>query len=449
MASWSAESLGDLFSGLGVHRNPQPAPTPIRNVPPRNAAAPPRARTHRSIADEIIRKGGDLWGAAADAFGDGVRHASQFADNFGQATSNEVALTGGYWQPTGGPGGQFVPVPEGARSGFARLDPHTISKQVAPTAASIVRYGRAQLPVNPTKVDLQFQAVGHAAPAVAATLIDPLAGAMYGGVDGYGRAYEDALAHNASEDMARWAGAQEMLVQGALGATPIPVAKAAAPFVRQIAHPFAQLGARVAIRAGAGALFGAESQIGSNVVAQHNYDPQRRWYDGVPEAATQAGVISAVLGAPLEGVRTLKGARTNVPQREIAEPAGNPKEIPRPPVATRVAPWDDPNRTEWPEGAFHIIDWTGYEQDSQRPDWPIWHVEGDEYEDGRTEGDRYTKREARARAIVGTGVHLHHRQPIKWGGPPSEPRNIEPLDNAVHYRMNAWWKKLGRDVGWK
>lgn len=203
-----------------------------------------------------------------------------------------------------GAGGQFVPVPEGARSGFARSDPHTISKQVAPTAASIVRYGPAQLPANPTKVDLQFQAVGHAAPAVVATLVDPLAGAMYGGVDGYGRAYEDALAHNASEETARRAGAQEMLVQGALGATPIPIAKAAAPFVGQIAHPFAQFGSRVAVKAGAGALFGAESQVGSNVVAQHIYDPERPWYEGVPETAGQAGVISAVLGAPLEGVRT-------------------------------------------------------------------------------------------------------------------------------------------------
>jgi len=210
-------------------------------------------REARRALDAVVRGGSDLYGGAVEGGADWLRHAAELGDIYTRGMAAQVAATGSYWEP--GPGdGAWVSVPEGVRGDFARMNPHAVSVTTAPVVEAMRRHSRHVLPRDPTKIDQALQRVGRAAPTVAATLVHPAVGAVAAGIDGYGAAYEDALAHGADEAGAETAGARNMVVQAGLAATPIPIARAAEPYIARLANPLARGAARIVLRGGAGGL---------------------------------------------------------------------------------------------------------------------------------------------------------------------------------------------------
>lgn len=269
--------------------------------------------------------GGSALGSVVQGVGDFVRHAGELGDAIALAKQREIAMTGGSTDPLG----RFSPVPPSMRGAFEQADPHVVSRVVAPTAASLEHQAQRMLPKSPNRGDHLLQGVGHAAVGLP-TLISPPVAAGYYFADGYGRIYENALAHGATEDDARGPALLGGAVNGAMAVAPIPGARFFGETAARVASPILRPLARVAATSGVTSAFAAANQFTDNAIAKGTYNPDQDLSEGVGDNAVAGAILGAggqlaAEGAPLKWLTPTRPAP--LPPRTPGLPQSPPQPI--------------------------------------------------------------------------------------------------------------------------
>ena len=84
------------------------------------------------------------------------------------------------------------------------------------------------------------------------------------------------------------------------------------------------------------------------------------------------------------------------------------------------------------EGAFSIIDWSGYPAGMPRPTGPMRVLVGDEYAAARATANDMNAGIRAANGLEESGLHIHEIQPVKFGGSPTDMANKMLLPAAEH-----------------
>lgn len=205
---------------------------------------------------------------------------------------------------------------------------HTIVSPLTAHAASIT-------PTNQNLAERIAGGVGGFVPALGAMAVGgPAMGAAMFGSQGYQQAYTEAKSKGASEQQAHNAALENAAIQAGIGL--VPFGKGAEALAGGI-EGAAGVAARASTRVGGNAAMGAGMQLGSNVVARENYDPNRSPLEGVGEAAMEAGIAGEVIhggGKALGAAQSLVGKRGNAPAEGAPEgtPPGPPPGPPGGPI---------------------------------------------------------------------------------------------------------------------
>jgi hypothetical protein len=75
------------------------------------------------------------------------------------------------------------------------------------------------------------------------------------------------------------------------------------------------------------------------------------------------------------------------------------------------------------EGAFSIIDWSGYPTGMARPTGPMRIISGSEYKLARETATAANREIIQNFGLEGSGYHIHELQPVKFGGSPTDVAN--------------------------
>jgi RHS repeat-associated protein len=75
------------------------------------------------------------------------------------------------------------------------------------------------------------------------------------------------------------------------------------------------------------------------------------------------------------------------------------------------------------EGAFSIIDWSGYPAGMARPAGPFRVISGAEYDAAREAATTANRQIIKEFSAQGSGYHIHELQPVKFGGSPTDMAN--------------------------
>jgi RHS repeat-associated protein len=97
------------------------------------------------------------------------------------------------------------------------------------------------------------------------------------------------------------------------------------------------------------------------------------------------------------------------------------------------------------EGAFSILDWSGYPEGIPKPEGPVRLTSGQEYETNRSLANRENTRMHGIDPSL-EGKQIHEIKPVKFGGSPIDPRNKIPVSPTKHIELNRWWSKLLKAV---
>jgi RHS repeat-associated protein len=96
-------------------------------------------------------------------------------------------------------------------------------------------------------------------------------------------------------------------------------------------------------------------------------------------------------------------------------------------------------------GDFSIIDWDGY-PDANPPDGPFRILEGAEYENARRLANNENQRLHRNDRTQYDGKQIHERQPVKFGGSPTDPNNKMALTPERHRDYNRFWARFKASI---
>lgn len=272
--------------------------------------------------EEAGRLAGSFAGGAVKATGGVIQGLAGLADIAGNEEMKAAGESGMMIDPTSG---NVVPVPQETRAALTAggsSGTRPLSVAAAPVVASLTKTGDTIAPTNRSGLESIAYGAGEFVPAVAASVVDPLAGAAVFGGQGFQSAEQDALAKGASQETAETAGVENAAVQAGLGL--LPVGEIAGPIAAKIAERgVLGAGARLATTAAGDAALGGAMQTGSNLVARQNYDPDRAWYDQVPQSALMMGLG----GLAVHGTHEAIGAGSNALARlrptdaPVVEPA--------------------------------------------------------------------------------------------------------------------------------
>lgn len=102
----------------------------------------------------------------------------------------------------------------------------------------------------------------------------------------------------------------------------------------------------------------------------------------------------------------------------------------------------DPGST----GAFSISNWAGYPSSLPRPQGAFKLLSQDEYAVARAQGNAGIRAYKRAHPQEAAGKDIHHIQPIKFGGHPSDESNLVPLTEDEHMLYTRWWRRVQSEL---
>lgn len=279
------------------------AADPVVTQAPKWAAQDPVVdTTHRGFLDEAGRIGGSLIGGAVSGTGKLLHNAAELAD----VAEQRFGLT-----------------PPGANLS----DVKPAAQIVAPATAAIQTAGDQIAPTDRSGVESFAHGAGEMVPALGAAVVDPALGAVAFGATGYGESHDEALAKGMSEDTAVTAGLENAGVQGALGV--VPAGELLKPLAAGVKGAIPALAARMGLAATGDAALGAAMQTGTNIVAKQNYDPNRPWYDQVPQSAAMMAAGGVAVHGAHEAVGAVRGA---------LRPAERPAAVPEAQAGEAAAP---------------------------------------------------------------------------------------------------------------
>lgn len=258
------------------------------------APEPFRAKDDKVSGDDW-RKTRSFLSGVVEGAGKAVQGAGKFMD---EATRRQMAMEAEYGVSMGigaTPGGvPLTPAQIADRKAAVARREKALEPTTERVGGAVERAGERIGPKDRGKVESVLHGAGEFTAPLATSIVSLPAGAMAFAGQGYEQGEEAALAKGASEEEATRAGFEEGLMQGGIGMIPggeMVAAGVGAKRVvpRVLAEIAGDTGQNVAM------------QVGSNVLAAQNYDPQRKWYEQLPEAAAMGAVASAGLRVPLEG----------------------------------------------------------------------------------------------------------------------------------------------------
>lgn len=97
-------------------------------------------------------------------------------------------------------------------------------------------------------------------------------------------------------------------------------------------------------------------------------------------------------------------------------------------------------------GSFSISDWSGYPAGIPQPSGPFRLLAGEEYDAARSAADISNQAMRQADPAAYAGQQIHHIQPVKFGGSPTDPANTIPLTPSAHQPVTNWWNSVMRSV---
>lgn len=150
-------------------------------------------------------------------------------------------------------------------------------------------------------------------------------------------------------------------------------------------------------------------------------------------AAVSAGASSVAATYSASGVTGLCYAYCNT-LTNLVDDLFNPTPVPKP--AGEI-------------GSFSVVDRSGFPDPDLFPSGPLRLVEGEEYAAARAAGNeatRQVRRDASAAGVDPSGMDVHHIQPVKFGGSPTDPGNLLLIPHEIHQELNIWWSRLQRSV---
>ena len=96
-------------------------------------------------------------------------------------------------------------------------------------------------------------------------------------------------------------------------------------------------------------------------------------------------------------------------------------------------------------GAFAVSNWSGYPASATRPVGPFRMLPPDVYKDALANGRKGTKTFHDAHPEF-KGMHIHHIHPVKFGGDPYNPVNLQALSPSDHRAITVWWNRVQREL---
>jgi hypothetical protein len=292
------------------------------------SAATPSAKPTGNLGFQqaVIRLGMSTAGGAVKTIGDLIHDFGVWGDAAGQAAAKQGADTG--YIVLGQSIIKLTPEQRAEAQQEVATNSKTVGPQVEPTAKAWQVAGEEIAPKNRNVAESIAHGAGEMMPAFGAAMVNPAAGAGVFALQGYGEAYDDAIAHGAPPEVARQAAAANAEIQGGLGL--VPVGHAAGALVKGVENTAVRVGARYAAGAAGNATLMGAMRVGGNVVARQTYDPDRDWADQVPQAMAQ-GAVGDVL---IRGGHDVGGAAWNVgkgllrPREQPAASAPSPEAMP-------------------------------------------------------------------------------------------------------------------------
>jgi hypothetical protein len=97
--------------------------------------------------------------------------------------------------------------------------------------------------------------------------------------------------------------------------------------------------------------------------------------------------------------------------------------------------------------SFDIPDIPGYLEKPSRPNGPFTYRPTPEAKALRPSANKANKKFRKDNSLTNSkDIEIHHKHPIKWGGDPTDPNNLEALDKPTHNKKTSFWNALQRAV---
>lgn len=97
--------------------------------------------------------------------------------------------------------------------------------------------------------------------------------------------------------------------------------------------------------------------------------------------------------------------------------------------------------------SFDIPDFPGYPEGVTKPSGPFTYRTPSEVKTARKAAEKANKKFRQDNSIPQSkDIEIHHKQPLNWGGDPTDPNNLEPLDKSIHRKVSSWWGALRQAV---
>jgi hypothetical protein len=94
--------------------------------------------------------------------------------------------------------------------------------------------------------------------------------------------------------------------------------------------------------------------------------------------------------------------------------------------------------------SFDIPEFPGYPEGVSKPSGPFKYRTQAETEAARNLARRANDKFRKDNPSLPENTEIHHIHPLKWGGDPSDPANLEPLLDTTHTEVTNWWNALQR-----
>jgi hypothetical protein len=94
-----------------------------------------------------------------------------------------------------------------------------------------------------------------------------------------------------------------------------------------------------------------------------------------------------------------------------------------------------------PDNAFDIIDWAGYPMGVPQPAGLFRKLSYMEYTQARRLADPFIQQLAQRQPPQPGNVWIF-LQPIKFGGPPTDPQNVREVAASLQVDLDYWWDHL-------
>jgi hypothetical protein len=293
-------------------------------------AAPKKGGT--GFVDSVERLGASAVGGVVKGFGDLLHSIGVSNDAIARNYAKEGAKSG--FIVVGESVIELTPEQRAEAQQAVATNKKYVSPGLEPTAKKLQKAGEAIAPQNRNLAESIAHGGGEMVPVLGAAAANPVLGAGAFAMQGYAEAYDDAIAHGASEEEADKAGRANAAIQGGLGA--LPVGHVAGAVTHGIENTVARVGSRYAVGAAGNAALMGSMRAGGNVVARQTYDPDRDWADQVPQAMAQGAVGDLMIHGAHDAAGTaVRGAQG------LLRPREGPAAQPGSPAAPEAMPETD------------------------------------------------------------------------------------------------------------